>query len=283
MNSIRCRQCEHYIEANVGEGKIYGCDRSKCVFEPATMSREEALKWLKEFKHMYWDGMPEEALDVAIEALEELTTKNDKVDCEHTDCKNCVNHKYCDYEPTTKNDLGVDCISRADAIQAMQDTAKKLTNEDTINGLCGAVAILFDLPSVTLQPCEDAISRKEVLNQIFYSTDNSGDVVLGSELRSRIERLPSVTPQEPRWIPLTKRPMTDEEREYYREWSDVEEGSMILNCPLPEDGQEVLVSYGGYVCTDTFCKDDGCYFEGVDIDDVDAWQPLPQPYREVEK
>ena len=28
----------------------------------------------------------------------EPTTKNDKVDCEHTDCNNCVNHKYCDYE-----------------------------------------------------------------------------------------------------------------------------------------------------------------------------------------
>jgi len=54
-------------------------------------------------------------------------------------------------EPTTKNDLGVDCISRADAIRAMQNKAKKLTNEDTINGLCGAVAILFDLPSVTPQ------------------------------------------------------------------------------------------------------------------------------------
>jgi len=84
--------------------------------------------------------------------------------------------------------------------------------------------------------------------------------------------------QEPRWIPLTIRPMTDEEREYYREWSDVE-GAMIFNCPLPEDGQEVLVSYGGYVCVDTFCKDDGCYFEGVDIDDVDAWMPLPEPYK----
>ena len=44
----------------------------------------------------------------------------------------------------------------------------------------------------------DAVSRKAVLNQIFYSTDNSGDVVLGSALRERIERLPSVTPQEPK-------------------------------------------------------------------------------------
>ncbi len=54
-----------------------------------------------------------------------------------------------------------------------------------------------------------------------------------------------------KWIPLIKRPMTDEEREYYREWSDIE-GAMIFDCPLPEDGQEVLVSYGGYVCVDTF-------------------------------
>ena len=54
-------------------------------------------------------------------------------------------------EPTTKNDLEVDLISRADAIKAMQDKAKKLKNEDTINGLCGAVAILFDMPSVTPQ------------------------------------------------------------------------------------------------------------------------------------
>jgi len=47
---------------------------------------------------------------------QEPTTKNEKVDCEHTDCNNCVNHKYCDYEPTTKNDLGVDCISREQTI-----------------------------------------------------------------------------------------------------------------------------------------------------------------------
>ena len=56
--------------------------------------------------------------------------------------------KWLEQEPTTKNDLGVDCVS-----------------------------------------------RKAVINQIFYSTDNNGDVVLGSALRERIARLPSVTPQ----------------------------------------------------------------------------------------
>ena len=47
-----------------------------------------------------------------------------------------------------------DCISRKEAIKAMEDKAKGLKNLDTINGLCGAVAILYELPSV--QPiCEE--------------------------------------------------------------------------------------------------------------------------------
>ncbi len=59
--------------------------------------------------------------------------------------------KALEQEPTTKNDLGVDLISRADAIKAMQEKSKKLKNLDTINGLCGAVAILYDMPSATPQ------------------------------------------------------------------------------------------------------------------------------------
>lgn len=99
----------------------------------------------------------------------------------------------------------------------------------------------------------------------------------------RQEEIIKALEQEVRWIPLTKRPMTDEEREYYKEWSDVE-GAMIFDCPLPEDGQEVLVSWGGNVGIDVFIQDnEGCYFEAMDIDEVDAWMPLPQPYREVEE
>ena len=48
--------------------------------------------------------------------------------------------------------------------------------------------------------------------------------------------------QEQKWIPMTTRPMAEEEREYYREWSGIEE-AMIFDCPLPDDGQEVLISY----------------------------------------
>jgi hypothetical protein len=81
-----------------------------------------------------------------------------------------------------------------------------------------------------------------------------------------------------KWIPLTKRPMTKEEREEYEGMTGITE-TMILNCPLPEDGEEVFVSYGGYVCVDTFHDDDGCYFEDVEIDEVEAWMSLPSPYK----
>ena len=44
------------------------------------------------------------------------------------------------------------------------------------------------------QPCEDAISRKAVINALFYASDNNCDVVLITELMNRINSLPSVTP-----------------------------------------------------------------------------------------
>lgn len=92
--------------------------------------------------------------------------------------------------------------------------------------------------------------------------------------------------QEQKWIPLTQRPMTEEETEHYFEYADtrIDDTYIILDCPLPDDGQEVWVSWGDMVGADVFRKDyDGCYFEGVDIDDVDAWMPLPKPYKPQER
>ena len=83
-----------------------------------------------------------------------------------------------------------------------------------------------------------------------------------------------------KWIPLIKRPMTVEECGEYVEGRTITK-TMLLNCPLPKDGQWVLISYSdGYVHTDIFHNDEGaCYFEGFDIDDVEAWMPLPLPYK----
>ena len=85
-------------------------------------------------------------------------------------------------------------------------------------------------------------------------------------------------PNETRWIPITKRPMTEDEKQWYESCYDEAE---ILNCPLPEDGEDVLITVNGMTWIDTFFRDetDGGYFESYDMDEVKAWQRLPEPYK----
>ena len=76
------------------------------------------------------------------------------------------------------------------------------------------------------------------------------------------------------WIPFKKRPLTDEEKQEYPDWT------YIFDCPLPDDEEEILLSNGKYVWTDTFINDGECYLDGGDdIDEGMAWMPLPKPYK----
>lgn len=78
------------------------------------------------------------------------------------------------------------------------------------------------------------------------------------------------------WIPITYHKATEEEQEGYGE--DI---TSVYDCPLPDDGQEVLITtkYGTVVCT-TFYTDMGSYFEYYeDEDEVVAWMSLPDPYK----
>lgn len=91
-----------------------------------------------------------------------------------------------------------------------------------------------------------------------------------------------------KWIPIQSRPMTAEERDVYRErigFELDEDEAVIFTSKLPDDRQDVLVSYtySGYVGTDTFCDDPdyGCFFEtNGEMDGISAWMPLPKPYKE---
>lgn len=85
-----------------------------------------------------------------------------------------------------------------------------------------------------------------------------------------------------KWIPMTTRPMTDDEKEHFAEQLEYCDDAEIFNCPLPDDGQEVLITIYGETEIDTFLRDDvdGCYFENRDIGDVRAWMPFPEPYGE---
>lgn len=82
------------------------------------------------------------------------------------------------------------------------------------------------------------------------------------------------------WIPLKARPATPEEKE---------DGfpDYMWECKLPRPYQRVLIS----LCNDkgkgedvdmtsTGEDDDGLFLDGYSWDDVNAWMPLPDPYKE---
>lgn len=69
------------------------------------------------------------------------------------------------------------------------------------------------------------------------------------------------------WIPFTF--------EY-----DKELKKEILNCQLPDEDEEILVSDGHHVWLDIFMRDyDECYLESNDDFKGLAWMPLPEPYK----
>ena len=87
----------------------------------------------------------------------------------------------------------------------------------------------------------------------------------------------------PQWIPIKWHNITDEEREresYPKEWVT------YLDSEMPEDGQEILVqTKHGDIRWDVCYIEDGFSLDsGWDwVDDIIAWMPLPQPYKEEVK
>lgn len=84
------------------------------------------------------------------------------------------------------------------------------------------------------------------------------------------------------WIEIKTRPLTNEEIEYYTEHGVDDSLGFIYDCPLPDAGQEVIVTIAnGFVTTDIFDSDGyNCYFENYcDDDEVIAWMPFPEPFK----
>lgn len=77
------------------------------------------------------------------------------------------------------------------------------------------------------------------------------------------------------WIIFKDRPLTKEEKE---ENPDLD---FMFDCPLPYDGQDILISVDGHVYMDTFLEDDYCYLDSgntIETDGSMAWMPLPLPH-----
>jgi hypothetical protein len=94
------------------------------------------------------------------------------------------------------------------------------------------------------------------------------------------------------WIPVTYRPLTEKERITFAEHYGVEYCDTLdekaFDCPMPEDGQEILISTSWGVVEDVADNDidgEGFICRGLEIngdwDGVDAWMPKPEPYRKA--
>ena len=120
------------------------------------------------------------------------------------------------------------------------------------------------------------IDEKKLIGERTYYPSPVSDYKAGwndcnRDWMKRIEEQPQVGS----WIPVTYHTPKDEDEDMLYAY--------ILDCPMPEEGQEILVSFNGMVDMDVCCYDEGWYLDNRgDWTDVDAWMPLPAPYKESE-
>lgn len=81
------------------------------------------------------------------------------------------------------------------------------------------------------------------------------------------------------WIPVKYHQISEKER---AEESISKDIHYMLDCKMPDDGQEILVTNGEAAWQDTsFIDCDGYYLDSnYDWIDITAWRPLPKPYKE---
>ena len=81
------------------------------------------------------------------------------------------------------------------------------------------------------------------------------------------------------WIPVKYHQISEKEREEESISRDIH---YMLDCKMPDDGQEILVTNGETTWQDTsFIDCDGYYLDSnYDWIEITAWQPTPEPYKE---
>lgn len=125
--------------------------------------------------------------------------------------------------------------------------------------------------------CNDNLTCKE-LRPHLQAIDDAISTIQGLSAKlaaANMER--SSTYYNSGWIPITYHETTPDDG------IDMNEYPLCFDCLMPDDGQDVLITTKiGYVEKDVCCIDDGFYLDsGYDwTEDVVAWMPLPEPYRE---
>lgn len=81
------------------------------------------------------------------------------------------------------------------------------------------------------------------------------------------------------WIPVKYHKISEKERAEESISNDIQ---YMLDCKMPDDEQEILVTNGETTWQDTsFIDCDGYYLDSnYDWIEITAWRPLPDPYKE---
>lgn len=170
-----------------------------------------------------------------------------------------------------------DLISRSAAITAIQK-AYSDTEGGTDKcavwknvGLTNALHIMQDLPSAQSEPCEDAVSRKAAIKCCTF-----GRTLLG--LIDELRRLPSVTPEQ-RWIPTSVKPypnLPEEDMSGYFLVTLHTYGNIGFDMDEYEVKKMRWDRVNGWVVP----VHSPAWIEEALTQDVLAWRPCPEPYRE---
>lgn len=117
----------------------------------------------------------------------------------------------------------------------------------------------------------DFISRQDAIDAM--ATWDWQEMYLPIHFKQLLEELPPAQLAN-EWIPFKKKPLTEEEEEIYPEYS------WMLDCPTPEDEEDILVSDGKYVWVDTWWNCDGfCRLDSDRELEGLAWMRFPDPWK----
>lgn len=118
--------------------------------------------------------------------------------------------------------------------------------------------------------------------QISFCEEKSKNIKLKAEPQTFVDIKNSLEKLKNPWIPVEYHVMTEEERKAGGFSKDI---VYYLDCKMPDDEQEIIATNGKYVWVDTCIVNDGFALDsGNDwIEDVVAWMPMPEPYRESEE
>lgn len=107
-------------------------------------------------------------------------------------------------------------------------------------------------------------------------------MVLASDVLEMIEQIKDDLEEDEKengWIPVKYHQISKKERAEESISNDIR---YMLDCKMPDDGQEILVTNGETTWQDTsFIDCDGYYLDSnYDWIEITAWRPLPEPYKE---